>query len=130
MLIPTKNRKAIYGYLFQEGVVVAQKNFNAPKHQDIDVPNLQVIKALQSMRSRGYVREQFSWQYYYYFLTDSGIEYLREYLHLPVEIVPKTHIKSKSTGLRPGRECFAGEGSVRRAGVGWRACEGRRCGMR
>lgn len=103
MLIPTKSRKLIYGHLFQEGVVVAKKDFNAPKHQDLDVPNLHVIKALQSMRSRGYVREQFSWQYYYYFLTDSGIEYLREYLHLPVEIVPKTHIKTKSTGMRPGR---------------------------
>ncbi|KAJ3063908.1 hypothetical protein HDU98_000343, partial [Podochytrium sp. JEL0797] len=55
MLIPTENRKKIYQYLFQEGVMVAKKDFNAPKHNDVDVPNLQVIKALQSMESRGLV---------------------------------------------------------------------------
>ncbi|TPX45819.1 hypothetical protein SeLEV6574_g03638 [Synchytrium endobioticum] len=102
MLIPKENRKKIYQYLFQAGVMVAKKDFNAPKHKDIEVPNLQVIKAMQSMNSRGYVTTQFSWQYFYYYLTDQGIEYLREYLHLPPEIVPNTLMKSKSTGIRPG----------------------------
>ncbi|CAG8555931.1 3762_t:CDS:2 [Paraglomus occultum] len=73
-----------------EGVLVAKKDFNAPKHPDIDVPNLQVIKACQSLESRGYVKTQFSWQYYYYSLTSEGIDYLREYLHLPPEIIPTT----------------------------------------
>ena len=73
-----------------EGVLVAKKDFNAPKHPDIDVPNLQVIKACQSLESRGYVKTQFSWQYYYYSLTSDGIDYLREYLHLPPEIIPTT----------------------------------------
>jgi small subunit ribosomal protein S10e len=95
MLIPTKDRKTIYQHLFQEGVMVAKKDFNAPKHQDIDVSNLYVIKALQSLASREYVKVQFSWLYYYYFLTDKGFEYLREYLQLPQEIVPKTHIKTQ-----------------------------------
>ncbi|KAJ3021820.1 hypothetical protein HKX48_007703 [Thoreauomyces humboldtii] len=104
MLIPKNNRKKIYQHLFQEGVMVAKKDYNAPKHQDVDVPNLQVIKALQSMTSRGYVATKFSWQYYYYYLTNEGIEYLREYLHLPVEIVPRTFIKTTKTagGPRPG----------------------------
>ncbi|KAI9138707.1 Plectin/S10 domain-containing protein [Paraphysoderma sedebokerense] len=104
MLIPKANRKAIYEYLFKEGVLVAKKDFNAPKHQDLDVPNLQVIKALQSLDSRGYVKTQFSWQYFYYYLTDSGIEYLREYLHLPAEIVPATFKKTaRPAGIRPGQ---------------------------
>lgn len=48
MLIPKKNRIAIYEYLFKEGVMVAKKDFNNPKHPDIEgVPNLQVIKAAQ-----------------------------------------------------------------------------------
>ncbi|KAJ3287972.1 hypothetical protein HK104_008386 [Borealophlyctis nickersoniae] len=102
MLIPKQNRKKIYQYLFQEGVMVAKKDFNAPRHQDLDVPNLQVIKALQSMTSRGYVAVRFSWQYYYYYLTNEGIEYLREYLHLPAEIVPRTFIKTNKGGQRPG----------------------------
>jgi small subunit ribosomal protein S10e len=81
---------------------VAKKDFNAPKHQDIDVPNLQVIKAMQSLNSRGFVKTQFSWQYYYYSLTNEGIDYLREYLHLPVEIVPATFKKTaRPAGVRP-----------------------------
>ena len=48
MLIPKKNRVIIYENLFKEGVAVAKKDFNAPKHQEIEgVPNLQVIKAMQ-----------------------------------------------------------------------------------
>ena len=73
MLIPTENRKKIYKYLFNEGVLVVKKDFNAPKHQDLDVPNLQVLKALQSMQSRGLVTSRFSWQYFYYYLTNEGI---------------------------------------------------------
>ncbi|KAJ3341784.1 hypothetical protein HDU93_004168 [Gonapodya sp. JEL0774] len=97
MLIPKENRKKIYQNLFQEGVMVAKKDFNLAKHSDLDVPNLHVIKALQSLSSRGYVRTQFSWQYYYYFLTNEGIEFLRKELHLPVEIVPKTQYKTKQS---------------------------------
>ena len=48
MLIPKKNRKLIYETIFKEGVLVAKKDFNAPKHNEIEaVPNLQVIKAMQ-----------------------------------------------------------------------------------
>ena len=52
MLIPKKNRTNIYEYLFKEGVMVAKKDFNAPRHPDLEtVPNLQVIKAMQVKRS-------------------------------------------------------------------------------
>ncbi|KAI8911506.1 Plectin/S10 domain-containing protein, partial [Gorgonomyces haynaldii] len=105
MLISKDNRKKIYQYLFQEGVLVAQKDYNLAKHPEIDVSNLEVIKALQSLNSRGYVKTQFSWQYYYYSLTNEGIEYLRQYLHLPAEIVPRTFLKTaKAPGARPQRQ--------------------------
>ena len=81
--------------------MVAKKDFNMAKHPEIDVPNLEVIKALQSLESQGHVKSQFSWQYYYYFLTDSGIQYLRDYLHLPAEIVPNTFKKSTRPTTRP-----------------------------
>ncbi len=98
---------------------MAKKDFNAPKHDELDVPNLQVIKACQSLTSREFVKTQFSWQYYYYTLTDAGIEYVREWyawsrfctntfrLHLPAEIVPLTHRKAPraqqaSSGFRRG----------------------------
>nr|AGM32087.1 40S ribosomal protein S10 [Coptotermes formosanus] len=91
MLMPKKNRVAIYEYLFKEGVMVAKKDFHAPKHPDLDnIPNLQVIKAMQSLKSRGYVSGQFAWRHFYWYLTNEGISYLRNYLHLPAEIVPST----------------------------------------
>merc|ERR1719153_344838 len=45
---------------------------------------------MQSLRSRGYVRENFAWRHYYWYLTNEGIQYLRDFLHLPPEIVPAT----------------------------------------
>ncbi|KAK9475678.1 Plectin/S10 [Lipomyces japonicus] len=93
MLIPKADRQKIHVYLFNEGVVVAKKDYNQEKHEEIDTKNLYVIKALQSLTSKGFVKTQFSWQYYYYSLTDEGIEYLREWLHLPSEVVPATHRK-------------------------------------
>ena len=98
--------------------MVAKKDYNLAKHEDLDVPNLEVIKALQSLTSKGLVKTQFSWQYYYYTLTPEGVEYLREWyvclyshsssrlislcpvrLHLPGEIVPATHKRV----VRPAR---------------------------
>jgi small subunit ribosomal protein S10e len=61
-----------------DGALVAPKDYNLPKHADIDVPNLEVIKIMQSLTSKGFVKTQFSWQWYYYTLTDEGIDYLRE----------------------------------------------------
>merc|ERR1712121_207987 len=91
MLMPKKNRVAIYEHLFKEGVMVAKKDFYAPKHPELDsVPNLHVIKAMTSLKSRGYVNEQFAWRHYYWYLTNEGIQYLRDFLHLPPEIVPAT----------------------------------------
>ncbi|KAL7273486.1 hypothetical protein RUND412_003661 [Rhizina undulata] len=101
MLIPKQDRKKIHEYLFREGVLVAKKDFNLPKHQDIDTKNLFVIKACQSLTSRGYVKTQFSWQYYYYTLTEEGLNYLREWLHLPAEIVPATHVKQQRSHAPP-----------------------------
>lgn len=64
---------------FEEGVLVARKDYNAPKHEELDVPNLEVIKAMQSLTSKGLVKTQFSWQWYYYVLTTEGVDYLREW---------------------------------------------------
>lgn len=42
---------------------MAEKNYDLPEHPEIPVKNLFVIKAMQSLTSRGYVKTQFSWQY-------------------------------------------------------------------
>lgn len=49
-----------------EGVLYAKKDYNLPKHPEIDVPNLQVIKLMQSFKSKEYVRECFAWRHYYW----------------------------------------------------------------
>ncbi|AOW27798.1 40S ribosomal protein S10-A [Candida albicans P57072] len=116
MLIPKEDRKKIHQYLFQEGVVVAKKDFNQPKHDEIDTRNLFVIKALQSLTSKGYVKTQFSWQYYYYTLTDEGVEFLRTELNIPEGILPLTRLKNAPAERpRPSR------GGPRRGGYRGRA---------
>uniref|UniRef100_A0A914RH67 Plectin/S10 N-terminal domain-containing protein n=1 Tax=Parascaris equorum TaxID=6256 RepID=A0A914RH67_PAREQ len=65
---------------------------------------LQFVR-LQSLASREFVKERFAWRHHYWYLTNEGINYLREYLHLPAEIVPAT-VKSKPREPRPA---FAGD---------------------
>lgn len=78
---------------------------------------------MQSLTSKGLVKTQFSWQWYYYTLTDEGIDYLRECkvytykkeninlyilldLHLPQEIVPATMKKTaRPASSAPRRTC-------------------------
>lgn len=88
--MPKENRKAIYEYVLEKGVIVAKKDFTCKHPQVKDIPNLHVIKALQSMKSRGYVKEQFAWRHYYWYLTNEGIQYLRDYLHLSSQTLPET----------------------------------------
>ncbi|XP_046702768.1 LOW QUALITY PROTEIN: uncharacterized protein LOC124384173 [Silurus meridionalis] len=90
MLMPLDNLRAIYERLFRDGVMVAKKDKRPQtKHPEIPgVGNLQVIRAMGSLKSRGYVRETFAWRHSYWYLTNEGIVYLRDYLHLPPEIVP------------------------------------------
>nr|GMD80381.1 40S ribosomal protein S10-1-like [Ipomoea batatas] len=86
---------------YEEGVCYAKKDYNLAKHPLIDVPNLQVIKLMQSFKSKEYVRETFAWMHYYWYLTNDGIEFLRTYLNLPSEIVPATLKKSAKPLGRP-----------------------------
>lgn len=88
--------------IFTEGVLFAKKDFNLPKHPLIEsVPNLQVIKLMQSFKSKEYVRETFAWMHYYWFLTNEGIEFFRTYLNLPSDVVPATLKKSAKPIGRP-----------------------------
>jgi small subunit ribosomal protein S10e len=56
---------------------------------------------MQSLKSRGYVREDFSWQWFYYYLTNEGISFLREELHLSEDVVPATLKKLKNPPKLP-----------------------------
>ncbi|XP_060778274.1 plectin isoform X4 [Neoarius graeffei] len=90
MLTPLDSLRAIYERLFRDGVMVAKKD-KRPQINHPEIPgvgNLQVIRAMGSLKSRGFVRETFAWRHFYWYLTNEGIVYLRDYLHLPPEIVP------------------------------------------
>ena len=120
MFVTKKDRLAVYSYLFKEGVCVAPKDFNdALQHQDIEgVSNLVVINLMKSLTSREYVRTVFNWQWYYYYLTNEGIEYLREYLHLPTEVVPDTLKKAAPARARAGERPGEREGGFDEGGKG------------
>ncbi|XP_059194988.1 mucin-2-like [Centropristis striata] len=90
MLMPVRELRAIYEVLFRDGVMVAKKDKRPQtKHPEIEgVRNLQVIRAMGSLKSRGFVKETFAWRHFYWYLTNEGIVYLRDYLRLPPEIIP------------------------------------------
>jgi small subunit ribosomal protein S10e len=102
-----------------EGVCIAKKYFFAAKNMVLkDVQNIHVIKMMQSLATRKFVTETFNWQIYYWTLTDEGITYLREYLHLAESVVPSTHkVTKQAIEAREG-----GRGERR----GWGAREGYR----
>jgi small subunit ribosomal protein S10e len=128
--VPKKNRVAILKFLFTEGVMVCEKNQTMNPHPHVAVPNLHVYRLMQSLHSRGLVREQYAWRWLYYALTDKGITALREYLHAPADTVPNT-LKKPETPVsdRPsfgGR--FGGGGRGGRGGSrgGFRGRDGGR----
>nr|XP_029133402.1 uncharacterized protein LOC109984125 [Labrus bergylta] len=90
MLMPVRDLRAIYEVLFRDGVMVSKKDKRPQaKHPEVEgVSNLQVIRAMGSLKSRGYVKETFAWRHFYWYLTNEGIVYLRDFLRLPPEIVP------------------------------------------
>merc|ERR1719487_1618709 len=85
-------------------VWLAKKDYNLPKHPDVEeATNLEVIKLMTSLTSKDLVSCRFSWAHYYWFLNDEGIEYLREYLHLPADMVPNTLKKAAGRPAAPPR---------------------------
>lgn len=114
-MIPSSNKIMVYSYLFKEGCLVAPKDYYKAKHDEIDVPNIQVMQLMKSLVSRGYVNQTFNWQWFYWYLNDEGVEYMRQYLHLPEEYVPNTH-KAKAgaaaarVGPTPGDKPEGGAG--------------------
>ena len=69
MFIRKENRKVICEALFTNGVMWAKKNLFLPRHPEIGVPNIQVIKLMRSFVSKEYVEVNFNWQTYYWRLT-------------------------------------------------------------
>merc|ERR1712160_47352 len=93
----------------------------ASKHNELeDIPNLHVMMIMKSFASRAFVTEKFCWQWHYYFLTNEGIEYLREVLHLPAQVFPSTLTKQRPTrpALAGADQAGGGEGGGKGKGKG------------
>jgi len=104
-------KKAVYRYLLQEGVIVIHKDYTTQLHKGTNVPNIHARLLLRSLKDRGHVELVFSWQYFYYFINEQGKKYLSDYLNLTEEVVPltwkfcfcyleKTTLGNTSTSLR------------------------------
>mmetsp|Transcript_13650 Transcript_13650/g.36651 ORF Transcript_13650/g.36651 Transcript_13650/m.36651 type:complete len:152 (+) Transcript_13650:53-508(+) len=118
MLVPKTTRVAVYSKLFDDGVMVVEKNPFAKKHMELDVPNLHAMKLCQSLESREYVKGSFNWNHHYYFLTDAGIKYLRGYLNIPSNTIPKTHVKPRPPPASGPRGAGEGPGGEKKMGPG------------
>jgi small subunit ribosomal protein S10e len=87
MIISKAEKIFVYTELFKNGVTVI-------KHEKLKTKKTTNLKSkilLERLRSKGMVKETFSWQFHYYTLNDSGVFYLRKYLNIPEKVVPMTH---------------------------------------
>jgi small subunit ribosomal protein S10e len=130
MQIPKSNQKMIQRHLFNEGVIVVKKDYHLVEHPLISVPNIHVMKTLQSLHSKALVSLVFSWQHYYYVLNEAGIKYIRQVLGLPETALPNT--VSRPTGLmeRSFSENRQGRGPSRQREGDKRFMNDRRAGLR
>lgn len=85
--IKRENRRKVYEYLLNEGVIVIKKDFTLPEHNETKVRNLEVWMLLRSMKDKDLVELVFSWQYYYYYLKNEGVKYLRDKLGLTLVLI-------------------------------------------
>jgi small subunit ribosomal protein S10e len=101
VLVSKHERRQVYQYLLQEGVIVVQKDYKVAQHQELPVANLKVQMICRSLMAKGLLQVHFNWQWLYYYLNEKGIQEMRDYLGAPVNVVPETH---KRTGPAPREE--------------------------
>jgi len=93
--ISKADKKTVYRYLLQEGVIVFHKDFSTQSHKGTNVANIHVRMLLRSLKDRGFVELVFNWQWFYYFLNAEGKKYVSEYLGLTEDVVPLTWKKDE-----------------------------------
>ena len=127
VLVPAKEKIKIYSYFLQEGVFACKKD-NTSKNETLDIPNLHCFLVMRSLISRKFATEIFSWQWHYYFLTEEGIKYLRDYLGLPSTVIPNTYkfnTEANEEEQKEGGEDEGEEGGEKRERKGERRGRGR-----
>lgn len=87
MIISRNEKIFVYTELFKNGVTVIKNE----KQKNKKTTKLISKILMERLRSKGMVKETFSWQFHYYTLNDAGVFYLRKYLNIPEKVVPMTH---------------------------------------
>ena len=127
VLVNLKDKVKLYTYFLKEGVFACKKD-NTSKNETLDIPNLHCFLVMRSLISRKFATEIFSWQWHYYFLTEEGIKYLREYLGLPSTVIPNTYkfnTEANEEEQKEGGEDEGEEGGEKRERKGERRGRGR-----
>lgn len=89
MIIAKKNRLAIYEALFKDGVMTAIKDFNLPKHSELEkIRNLEVIKAMQvSIFLKKF--EAIGYTCHYYYNISLSLLYISSLAEHVTDVPPK-----------------------------------------
>lgn len=87
MIITKEEKISIYTDLFKNGTMVIKRD----KKKENKIKSLPVKVILEGLKSKGMVKETFSWQFHFYTLSDEGVKYLQNYLNIPEKVVPLTH---------------------------------------
>ena len=95
MRVNTKDIIAVYKHLFNEGVLVAHKDFSS-LHPVFGIPNLQVFMLMKGLKTKKMVKETCNWRVLYWTLNEDGIAYLRQVLCLPEDAVPSTYKQTQN----------------------------------
>ena len=61
VLVSREDKRKVYEYLLEEGVIVIKKDFNLPEHSDTGVQNLKVWMLLRTLHSKDMVELVFNW---------------------------------------------------------------------
>jgi small subunit ribosomal protein S10e len=90
MIISRQQKKEVYSQLFKDGLMVIKKDKKYFFYKENSIESLIVIKLMKGLVSKGFVKEKFSWKYYYFILNDKGIDFLRKFLYIPENVIPLT----------------------------------------
>lgn len=99
-LIPRASRHTLYKFLMRDGTLVVKHQPSLPIHEKTKITNLHVMLMMRTMKTKEYVKHTYLWGYDYYILTPEGIEFLREQLDLPLNVMPATYASAKPA-IRP-----------------------------
>lgn len=77
-------------YFFTEGVALVEDKCTT-LHPELNIREDEVMKLFISLVSRGIARKHFVWRHAYFFITDEGIDMLKNELALENNDRPATH---------------------------------------